>query len=975
MAKQAGGNAYDVTLTSADGGTEVGLMLAKTKGTDGKEKYLFRVTEVPYWAQRTSTGEISYSDIPPERETVFAVDDLSGGCGLYKYKSDDKNRYFEAHDFDARFPNQGILGPAITTTDAVAVANKTWVAPTSVQETGTGAESGQAHWSDDASVYDGSTATFALNTAANTGNYLQMDIASMNCDKVRIYCSGRWTYTGTRYVYSDPTITLDVYYAGGWHNIYTGTISKDTWVEMGIGTTYKAITAARVKNDSSTLDLLVYEFNFGTYASETTAANGDLAGPEAFKVWGGELFCIGSSTAPAGPTKVWRWDAEGNWCGQLCGQEDNQSVPGSWDISTSPDRTLINLTNPITFSGYITSVEIDVRVALGATTKVGIFTGTAPNFVCRSVATIGAIAATVKPTVVTTDSTGSALSLLALQGDYIGIYTVGTAVITGGSGGGNIYWKVGDNTDGGSDTYALYSSSVTNLGIRATGTIGALTAQRWEECYTIAKGYDSDKGVGLMAYSDSAAGTDYLIAYHGAGYDYTSAKVPYASNWTAVTPTKNTDYMQVVGDTLYSAHNNIVYASDNPTSATNWDTGTKVGNKRWPIHSLHEVENTLLCGRRDGLYSFDSNGNVVNLLPMAVRLLHPENFKYGTMFNNAFIINYYYDGVYHYYYGPTSDITPAKDSEHMYLANCPMKGITAGHDFVYAMFLRDEETKLVTLCAGRENGDEFVWHPLRDFSVYSLAGLPAMYVCMRDRGWGGADNNPRLWIGESSATVAGKPGYISLTAGHGNPQNDSICRFVTAGSVITPWYDAGLPTIDKGWIFVEVGGDNLSANRTITVSYEIDNSGAWTALSTVATSDGITAMAFPSDTTGKQIRFKIALATNTSTQTPVVQFPIFTVHHTVRPKKVRQFEMAVNVTDYVIMRDGQSRDDQTASEINTTLATLRAKTYPLTFKDWTEASCLVQIVEPKEEDWITKEMPVIGTEKVISLKLVEILQS
>ena len=85
--------------------------------------------------------------------------------------------------------------------------------------------------------------------------------------------------------------------------------------------------------------------------------------------------------------------------------------------------------------------------------------------------------------------------------------------------------------------------------------------------------------------------------------------------------------------------------------------------------------------------------------------------------------------------------------------------------------------------------------------------------------------------------------------------------------------------------------------------------------------------------------------------------------------------MAVKVTDYVLLRDGQSPDDLTASEVNTLLNTLRGKTYPVTFKDWTDTSCLVQIVEPKEEDWITKEMPAIGTEKVITLKCVEILQS
>jgi len=139
-----------------------------------------------------------------------------------------------------------------------------WISPTGFNDR-------SSKWNSETNAYDGDTGTRA-STHSNS-YYLELTHAAFNCSKVQIYAA---TYYAFPVTYSDPQITISVYYSSAWHTIFTGTITKSTWTEKSIGST-ESITAARVHwenigtgHDWDTGEL--YEFQFYEEPSTPTVA-------------------------------------------------------------------------------------------------------------------------------------------------------------------------------------------------------------------------------------------------------------------------------------------------------------------------------------------------------------------------------------------------------------------------------------------------------------------------------------------------------------------------------------------------------------------------------------------------------------------------------------------------------------------------------------------------------------------------------
>ncbi len=125
-----------------------------------------------------------------------------------------------------------------------------WVSPTSTVDA-------DMAYTDDALVYDGSTTTYAH--TLTYPNYLEIVLPYLVlCNKIRIHAS-RDTNTG------DPNVDIDVYYGGAYTNIFSGTVTKSTWVEKTFDT--QTITKARVKFNTFTLRGELYEFAFWDISS------------------------------------------------------------------------------------------------------------------------------------------------------------------------------------------------------------------------------------------------------------------------------------------------------------------------------------------------------------------------------------------------------------------------------------------------------------------------------------------------------------------------------------------------------------------------------------------------------------------------------------------------------------------------------------------------------------------------------------
>jgi len=80
-------------------------------------------------------------------------------------------------------------------------------------------------WDDEINAYDNYIETTA--TTVDTGSYLELyPPASINGDKIRLYARGEDAGAASL----NPNVTIDIYFDEGWTNIFSGNITKNTWV-------------------------------------------------------------------------------------------------------------------------------------------------------------------------------------------------------------------------------------------------------------------------------------------------------------------------------------------------------------------------------------------------------------------------------------------------------------------------------------------------------------------------------------------------------------------------------------------------------------------------------------------------------------------------------------------------------------------------------------------------------------------------
>lgn len=127
-----------------------------------------------------------------------------------------------------------------------------WLSPTGFND-----PSGK--WGYETDAYDNNTSTGAYTNVV--GSYIELTHASLSCDKIQIYIStGPW---GSAPIFqSDPNIDIDLYYDSAWHNIFSGIVSKLTWVEKTNPAGTKTVTTAGIKFNSIDAWGRLWEFDF-----------------------------------------------------------------------------------------------------------------------------------------------------------------------------------------------------------------------------------------------------------------------------------------------------------------------------------------------------------------------------------------------------------------------------------------------------------------------------------------------------------------------------------------------------------------------------------------------------------------------------------------------------------------------------------------------------------------------------------------
>lgn len=109
-------------------------------------------------------------------------------------------------------------------------------------------------WTGERKAFDDNLGTLANNYGLGNGlwtDYLELIHAGLSCSKVRVYMQNSNN--------TDPYVEIGVYYDSSWDTIFTGSITKSTWIEKEIGST-EAVTKMRVRWYNNTGEIMTVRF-------------------------------------------------------------------------------------------------------------------------------------------------------------------------------------------------------------------------------------------------------------------------------------------------------------------------------------------------------------------------------------------------------------------------------------------------------------------------------------------------------------------------------------------------------------------------------------------------------------------------------------------------------------------------------------------------------------------------------------------
>jgi len=114
-------------------------------------------------------------------------------------------------------------------------------------------------WNNETNAYDDNMGSYTYTTppaAWTWSEFLELTHSRISCSKVRYY-----VFASAFSV----TIDVDVYYEGGWHDVYQGGVSREVWYENNIPEGTKLVSKARVRFQvPGAPNAGLYEFDFGS---------------------------------------------------------------------------------------------------------------------------------------------------------------------------------------------------------------------------------------------------------------------------------------------------------------------------------------------------------------------------------------------------------------------------------------------------------------------------------------------------------------------------------------------------------------------------------------------------------------------------------------------------------------------------------------------------------------------------------------
>ena len=361
------------------------------------------------------------------------------------------------------------------------------------------------------------------------------------------------------------------------------------------------------------------------------------------------------------------------------------------------------------------------------------------------------------------------------------------------------------------------------------------------------------RDLGAFTASDIVVHGGNLGIAYTSGHQYSSD----ATNWT--TDNADADRLGVLGQNLWKAiRPNSIYSAT--AFGGTWSAAYTVADSSYNINSLTGVEQLLMIGKEDGLYTVDAEGTIIPLTP-ELRPQANANFaslRAVTTFNNDF-----------YFRTLNGVIKIAAQDGLKYRVGLDQLS-SPDLPTVVVQALCSDDRYLYALCANSSNnlmilrrGISGSWHVFwwdgtagtkvgKHIDISAAPGFPALFFSYSD----GATTYTTKYIRLSTypnAVDDTNYTYSTVTQNH-------LIRLGRYGSP-----DA--PTIFDRCV---IKSRDLTANITVTPYYSVDGGAITQFGASAATTSPLATVLPTTPPTGHLYDFYLYLVTNTSTTSPIV---------------------------------------------------------------------------------------------------------
>ena len=501
---------------------------------------------------------------------------------------------------------------------------------------------------------------------------------------------------------------------------------------------------------------------------------------------------------------------------------------------------------------------------------------------------------------------------------------------------------------------------------------GRVVAQ-WDENDDVWKAVYIDDGADatdIIHFDDNV----YVAFGYGSEYVYGSG-----TSWTASTLSSAIKYAKYFAVARNNAGNlalwktetaNTVKSSTAPTNGGSWSSAYTIGSADRVINALHTAFDTILIGKTDGLWIYNRQYAGTSTAENAFapvssewdKGVHTGNFSVASEWHGFLYINSSNQSLIRWGPGQVQDITslivsprvPGYGGEVRALVASPHELFIAADipetsesgvfgDFPIQMTTTTKKVKILSLRQKSDGSfnvhtlDEVTYGEIDDMHIYNDTASNTRYlltsgIINRD---GTAADHVRIHRWQLPTRSAA-------------PFIDAESTLVKSGTLETSTWHGGVPGTSKAFLKMVCWVDNMGgdSNQKITVKYGLDGDssstftlGALTATDNIqtlyfndATTDGSTAINPITQAVGRSIQLELTLSTDSASvgDGPPKLFA-FELHSTLRPAKLKVWEVFVRIGEDMIQESGYY-DPVSKTKQLTDLDTLEDQVYPIYLK-------------------------------------------